>query len=57
VDAAEGLFVAVYGFVVGSFVDLAVAMRAGLQHDFKGGGVDFGKVSKEVTAQCLAGGG
>lgn len=30
VDAAEGLFGAVYGFVVGSFVDLAVAMRAGL---------------------------
>lgn len=50
VDAAERFFGAVDDFVVGAFVDLAVAVGAGVEQDFKGGGVDFGEVSKEVAA-------
>jgi len=57
VDAAKGLFGAVDGFVVGAFVDLAVTMGTGLEQNFKRSCMDFSKVSEEVAAQCLTGGG
>lgn len=53
-DATKCCFHVVDGFVVGTFVDFAVAMGTGIEAGFEGDGDQLGETFEEVCAELFA---